>query len=136
MANLEELSYKAQLEFRNKALKSGSFMIFGEACDITEIIPEDPNSREGFLYSMYQAEKEYQKRHFSKEQKYKIPGRTEIPNTTKGYQRWIRDFVKMNENKGVTLPKDFSKKSKKQLVGMFYGMLKTYGINEEDILPR
>lgn len=140
MANLEQLSYDEQLELKNKALKSGSFMRFGEACDITKIFPENPNSREGLLYQMYLAEKGYARKHAPKEKKYIFPGRTEIPNERKGnrhwYERWIRDFVEANKDEGIKLPKKFGKKSEKQLKGMFYGMLKYYGGSEEDILPK
>ncbi|MCX6711692.1 MAG: hypothetical protein NT139_01470 [Candidatus Woesearchaeota archaeon] len=136
MANLENLSYEALLELRNKALSDSNPNLFGRVCELTGTIPEDETGAEGHLYTMYRANEEYEKRNQIKSQKYVIPGRTEIPCTKKGYDKWIRDFVRMNADKGVRLPKDYGKKSKKQKTGMFYGMLKHYKIKESDILPR
>jgi hypothetical protein len=136
MANLEDLSYETLLELRIKALNDNNSNLFGRVCELTGTIPEDENSTDGYLYLVYLAEKEYSKKYAHKEKKYKIPGRTEIPCTEKGYDRWIRDFVKMNEDKEIRLPKDYNKKSKKQKAGMFYGILKHYEISEEDIVSK
>lgn len=66
--------------------------------------------------------------------KYKVPGMTENPCVTYGMvRRWIMDFHKRNK---MRLPKGFYRRNKRQLVGMFYGMLDTYEIRLEDIVHR
>ncbi|MDP3640230.1 MAG: hypothetical protein Q8R53_03445 [Nanoarchaeota archaeon] len=66
--------------------------------------------------------------------RYHVPGMTENPCVTYGMvRRWIMDFHQMNEMK---LPSGFYQRNKKQLVGMFYGMLGTYGISLEEIVGR
>ena len=67
--------------------------------------------------------KDYQRDH---ERKYRIPGMTEDPIVSYGMlQRWIRDFHELNN---MNLPRGFYKKNKRQLIGMFNGMLDNYGI--------
>lgn len=62
---------------------------------------------------------------------YHIPGRYEDPRITYGLvRRWIMDFHEMN---GMKLPRGFYQRNKRQLVGMFNGMLRTYGIRLEDL---
>ena len=66
-------------------------------------------------------------------QQYRIPGRTESPRVSKGMlEGWIREFAQKNE---VTLPRGFSQRDFGQLLGMYRGMLETYGISEKDIVP-
>lgn len=62
---------------------------------------------------------------------YHIPGRYEDPCVTYGMvRRWIIDFHEMNS---MELPRGFHRRNKRQLVGMFHGMLRTYGIRLEDL---
>lgn len=68
----------------------------------------------------------------SKKQYY-IPGMTENPAVSYGMlRRWIIDFCDKNN---LDLPRYFYKKDKRQLQGMFYGMLRHYKISLEDIIP-
>ncbi len=88
---------------------------------------------------------DYQRQHSKR--KYRIPGMTENPALNYGMlRRWISDFVNDSENKKIhmektgrelRLPPGFYKRNKKQLIGMFYGMLDHYSITIEDIVgPR
>lgn len=64
----------------------------------------------------------------------KIPRRTENPSATYGMLKsWIREFCQQNDKK---LPKGFHNKNKKQLMGMYRGMLDHYGIKPSDIVPQ
>ena len=66
--------------------------------------------------------------------RYHVPGMTENPCVTSGMaRRWIRDF---HERNCLELPSGFYRRNKKQLVGMFYGMLETYGISLDEIVGR
>lgn len=66
---------------------------------------------------------------------YRIPRRTESPAVTKGMAKsWIKDFCEWNN---LELPRGFHKRDKKQIIGMYRGMLQTYCINEKgDILGK
>ena len=72
---------------------------------------------------------------FDFRKRYIVPGLTESPSVARDYlELWIRRFHILNN---LDLPKGFSKKNKKQLLGMYHGMLKHYGIDEKiDILKR
>ena len=64
---------------------------------------------------------------------YIVPRRTENPANTFGMLRnWIVEFHNSN---GMKLPKRFYRRSKTQLRGMYYGMLRTYKITIDDIVP-
>lgn len=64
---------------------------------------------------------------------YIVPRRTENPANTFGMLRnWIIEFHK---NNGMKLPKGFYRRNKRQLRGMYYGMLNTYGISIDDVVP-
>jgi len=79
------------------------------------------------------AQEEYQPE-FSVMRRYHVPGMTENPCVTSGMaRRWIRDF---HERNCLELPSGFYRRNKKQLVGMFYGMLETYGISLDEIVGR
>ena len=66
--------------------------------------------------------------------KYHIPGRTESPTVSKGMlEGWMREFTQKNK---VTLPRGFNQRNFGQLLGMYRGMLETYGISEKDIVPK
>ncbi len=66
---------------------------------------------------------DYQESH---QREYIIPGRTEDPTLDYLMLRaWIIDFHELNNMK---LPTRFYKRNRKQLTGMFYGMLDQYGI--------
>ena len=65
---------------------------------------------------------------------YEIPRMTESPAVHRGMlRRWITEFHRRN---GMTLPKRFYQRDKRQLRGMFYGMLRQYGVSIEDITGR
>ena len=69
----------------------------------------------------------------SEEKRYIIPRRTEDPSVTYGMLKsWIREFHRANEMK---LPTGFQKRDKRQLLGMYYGMLRQYEITPSDIVP-
>jgi len=42
------------------------------------------------------------------------------PYTVQEYQKWLKDY---HEIRGISLPKNFWKKNKKQLKGMYYGVV-------------
>lgn len=66
--------------------------------------------------------------------KYHIPKMTENPAVEYGMlQAWIKRFCVAND---FPLPTGFWKRDKRQLQGMFYGMLETYKIEMEDIVER
>ena len=66
--------------------------------------------------------------------KYRIPKRTESPGVTgEMTDSWIREFCEWN---GLSLPKGFGEKTRMEKIGMYHGMLRTYGIHERDILPQ
>ena len=66
--------------------------------------------------------------------RYVIPGMTENPAVNYEMCRsWIQRFCEAN---GLQLPSRFHSRNKQQLQGMFYGMLDTYGIKVEDIVPQ
>ncbi len=66
-------------------------------------------------------------------QRIKIPRRTEYPAATKGMlESWIREFCERNNK---PLPRGFSKRNKKQLMGMYQGMLTHYQIKPSYIIP-
>jgi hypothetical protein len=81
------------------------------------------------LYSLYLSEK------FVNEQKseyYVIPKFTENPaRRARLAKKWIKEFHKKN---GMDLPKGFYDRNKKQIMGMYHGMLKHYDISLGDIL--
>ena len=63
---------------------------------------------------------------------YRIPRATENPAVHRGMlRRWIKNFHEMN---GMKLPKGFYERDKRQLRGMYYGMLEEYDISIEDII--
>jgi hypothetical protein len=95
--------------------------------DLTKVSDEfGENSREFELYERYLADIAFESR---TTKNYIIPQHEIGPSITKGnLDNWIREFCKENELK---LPKGFSRKNKKQLLGMYHGMLETYGIQEE-----
>lgn len=65
------------------------------------------------------------------QKQYKIPQATENPAVHRGMlRRWIQNFHEMN---GMSLPKGFYQRDKRQLQGMFHGMRKQYKISIEDI---
>lgn len=77
------------------------------------------------------AEKESQK--YQEPHRYIIPRMTENPAVTYSMlRRWIIDFHKKNDI--MPLPKGFYKRNKRQLKGMFYGMLRHYKISLDDII--
>lgn len=64
---------------------------------------------------------------------YLVPRRTENPANTFGMLRnWIIEFHKSNDMK---LPKHFYRRNKRQLRGMYYGMLRTYELTIDDVVP-
>ncbi len=64
----------------------------------------------------------------------KIPRRTENPSATYGMLKgWIKEFCQQNDK---LLPEGFHTKNKKQLMGMYRGMLDYYGIKQSDIVPQ
>ncbi len=66
--------------------------------------------------------------------RYHVPGMTENPCVIYGMvRRWIMDFHQRN---GMKLPKGFYQRDKTQLVGMFYGMLRTYEISLDEIVQK
>ena len=63
---------------------------------------------------------------------YRIPRATENPAVHRSMlRRWIKNFHEMN---GMKLPKGFYERDKRQLRGMYYGMLEEYDISIEDII--
>ncbi len=63
--------------------------------------------------------------------KYIIPKYHENPAATRnGVREWITRFHKYNE---MNLPKRFHEKNKRQLLGMYYGMLGHYHIKTSEI---
>ncbi len=66
-------------------------------------------------------------------QKLRIPRRTENPAVTKGMlKNWIQEFLERNNK---LLPKGYHHKNKRQLQGMYRGMLDHYNIRLTDIVP-
>ena len=66
------------------------------------------------------------------EKTYSVPGMTEDPAVSYGMtKRWIIEFHELN---GMDLPTGFHSRNKKQLLGMYYGMLVSYNIGVEDIV--
>ncbi|MEK6900056.1 MAG: hypothetical protein AABX05_02945 [Nanoarchaeota archaeon] len=66
------------------------------------------------------------------ERKLKVPRRSEDPAVNYGMLKdWIKDFHRAN---GIELPKGFHKRNKRQLLGMYHGMQKHYGIRYSDIV--
>lgn len=64
------------------------------------------------------------------QKQYRVPVFSESPLTNRNMlRRWIQQFTEMN---GLELPTGFWKKDRKQLVGMYRGMLKTYDIHPEE----
>ncbi|MEK6969623.1 MAG: hypothetical protein AABW48_04300 [Nanoarchaeota archaeon] len=64
---------------------------------------------------------------------YIVPRRTENPANTFGMLRnWIIEFHRSNDMK---LPKYFYRRNKRQLRGMYYGMLRTYELTIDDVVP-
>ena len=62
--------------------------------------------------------------------RYKVPAFSESPLTNRNMlRRWIRLFAEMN---GLDLPSGFYKKDRRQLVGMYRGMIEHYGIDPEE----
>jgi len=89
------------------------------------------SSREFELYERYLAEITFQSR---TSQKYIISQHDVGPSITKkNLNDWIRQFCEENELK---LPKGFSKKTAKQLWGMYRGMADTYGFTQEDTFKK
>lgn len=65
------------------------------------------------------------------QKQYRIPRATENPAVHRGMlRRWIRNFHQLN---GMPLPRGFYQRTKPQLRGMYYGMLKHYEISVEQI---
>ena len=65
--------------------------------------------------------------------RYRIPKRTGSPAATGALAKaWIREFCQLNE---LDLPTGFSGKKANQLRGMYQGMLNTYDISEEQVVP-
>jgi len=89
------------------------------------------SSREFELYERYLAEITFQSR---ASLSYIIPQHEVGPSITKkNLNDWIRQFCEENELK---LPKGFSKKTAKQLWGMYHGMADTYGFTPEETFKR
>ena len=67
-----------------------------------------------------------------KGREYIVPKLTENPAATKGMaKRWIWDFCKANN---LSLPKGFHSRTEEQVVGMFHGMRRYYGISLDDTI--
>ncbi len=87
--------------------------------------------RESEEYYLWQQNEEEKER---KENEYAVPGRTESPRVDRGMLvSWIREFHKINK---IKLPKRFFRKDYKELLEVYQGVLKKYGITEERILPQ
>lgn len=70
---------------------------------------------------------------FPVQKQYRIPRATENPAVHRGMlRRWIINFHEMNEEM-PPLPKGFHQRTKEQLQGMYYDMLRQYDISIEDI---
>jgi len=68
------------------------------------------------------------------ERKYTIPRLSIDPTANKKVlTTWIREFCRANT---LSLPKGFHRKTKRQLLGMYHGMEKTYEFSVEDINVR
>ena len=83
------------------------------------------------LYSLYLSEKIFNERNVEKD--YIIPKFTENPSVSVCLAKcWIKEFHERND---LSLPKGFCNRNRKQIMGMYHGMLKHYDISLYDIIP-
>jgi hypothetical protein len=95
------------------------------------------NSFEHLAWEQRQADDLYEQKIedalFEPKKKYKFPHRTESPLNVQDKEAWIIEFHTRNN---IDLPEGFLSRNGRAIDGMYNGMLKTYGIREEDFVSR
>ncbi len=151
MTYQQELNFSRDEGFNEEFLREQKILHSGDLERIVTLAPEtikDHFGEESFEYlALEQKLADEVDRKFNREGNLKresnstrkligdyiIPRRTENPANTFGMLRnWIVEFHNSN---GMKLPKGFYRRNKMQLRGMYYGMLKTYSISIDDVVP-